>query len=53
MESVVNELGLSKSLPLLGGSTFEYVLEEVWTEGSVEGEILFLDCQSQFLINYQ
>lgn len=53
VESVVNELGLSKSLPLLGGSTFEYVLEEVWTEGSVEGEILFLDCQSQFLINYQ
>jgi diaphanous 1 len=36
VELVVTELGLSRNLPILGGGNFEYVLEEVWTEGSAE-----------------
>ena len=37
VDAVVSDLGLSRSLPLVGGEgTFDYVLEEVWKEGDVE-----------------
>jgi hypothetical protein len=39
IELIVNELGLSRNLPVLGSSNFEYVLEEVWTEGNAESKI--------------
>ena len=40
MESVVNELGLSRNLPFLGSGNFEHVLEEVWTEGNSESKMM-------------
>lgn len=36
IDSVVSELGLTKSLPIPGGGALEYVFEEVWTIGSAE-----------------
>jgi len=36
VELVVDELGLSRNLPVPGGGNFEYVLEEVWTDESAE-----------------
>jgi diaphanous 1 len=33
---VVEELGLTTSLPVPGGGNLEYVLEEVWSEGDLE-----------------
>jgi diaphanous 1 len=41
IETVVDELGLSKKFPVLGGgkgSSFEYVLEEIWAEEDAEGK---------------
>jgi hypothetical protein len=38
---VVDELGLSRNLPVAGGGNFEYVLEEVWTYERAEGGIPF------------
>jgi diaphanous 1 len=46
IETVIDELGLSRNFPVLGGGkggSFEYVLEEVWTEvGKVEGKTFIL-----------
>lgn len=39
IQSVVNELGLSKALPI-GDGNFEYVVDEVWTDGNTESEVL-------------
>jgi hypothetical protein len=39
---VVAELGISRNFAVLGGGSFEYVLEEVWAEGGAEGKTLFL-----------
>lgn len=36
VNSVIQELGLTKSLPIPGGGNLEYVLEEVWTDGGSE-----------------
>ena len=34
--SVVEELGLAKTLPIPGAGNLEYVLEEVWADGQSE-----------------
>lgn len=39
--SVVQELGLSKTLPIPGAGTLEYVLEEVWSDKAVESTLHF------------
>ncbi|KZV75329.1 hypothetical protein PENSPDRAFT_624395 [Peniophora sp. CONT] len=36
--AVVDELGLTKTLPIPGGGNLEYVLEEVWIEEDTESE---------------
>jgi hypothetical protein len=33
---VSDELGLTKALPVPGGGTLDYVLEEVWVDGQAE-----------------
>lgn len=33
---VINELGLALSIPVPGGGPLEYIMEEVWTDGSSE-----------------
>lgn len=40
IDSIVDELGLTKSLPTPGGGRLEYVLEEVWMYGDTESEYL-------------
>jgi diaphanous 1 len=37
---VVEELGLTKSLPVPGSGNLEYVIEEVWTDGSAESKLV-------------
>ena len=39
IDAVVEELGLTKALPIPGGGTLEYVLEEVWSDDHVESEL--------------
>lgn len=39
VESILDTLGLSRSLPVPGGGAVRYVLEEVWAEGDVESEL--------------
>ena len=36
LDSIINELGLTKSSPIPGGGNLEYVLEEVWIDGANE-----------------
>ena len=36
LDSIINELGLTKSSPISGGGNLEYVLEEVWVDGPNE-----------------
>lgn len=36
---IVDELGLTKSLPVPGGGSLEYVLEEVWTDEDAESKL--------------
>jgi diaphanous 1 len=36
---VMEVLGLAKSLPIPGAGTIEYVIEEMWTDGSRESKI--------------
>lgn len=38
IESVLDFLGLARSLPVPGGGTIHYVLEEVWVEGDAGSE---------------
>jgi diaphanous 1 len=38
VESILDTLGLSRSLPVPGGGAVRYVLEEVWAEGDAESE---------------
>lgn len=38
IELVMEELGLTKSLPIPGGGNLEYVVEEVWADGSSESK---------------
>jgi diaphanous 1 len=38
VESTLDTLGLSRSLPVPGGLAVRYVLEEVWVEGDAESE---------------
>lgn len=33
IDSIMEELGLAKSIPIPGAGNLEYVLEEVWTDG--------------------
>jgi diaphanous 1 len=40
VNSVIEELGLTKALPIPGGGTLEYVLEEVWLDGSARSACL-------------
>lgn len=40
VDAVISELGLSRSLPLVGsGGNFEYTLEEVWKDGDAESKL--------------
>ena len=38
IESVLDSLGLTRSLPVPGGGTVQYALEEVWVEGDAGSE---------------
>ena len=38
VDSILDTLGLSRSLPVPGAGTVRYVLEEVWVEGDTESE---------------
>ena len=38
IDTVIQELGLTKSLPVPGGGALEYVLEEVWADQESERE---------------
>lgn len=38
LDTVIQELGLTKSLPVPGGGALEYVLEEVWADEDSESE---------------
>jgi diaphanous 1 len=46
LDSVINELGLTKSSPIPGGGNLEYVLEEVWIDGANESRNISLSCSS-------
>ena len=39
IDSILDTLGLSRSLPVPGAGTVRYVLEEVWAEGDTESEL--------------
>ncbi|KAI0307002.1 hypothetical protein B0F90DRAFT_1807716 [Multifurca ochricompacta] len=39
-ESIIDTLGLTRSLPGPGGAVVQYVLEEVWTEGDTEKAVI-------------
>jgi hypothetical protein len=39
IERVMEELGLTKSLPIPGGSALEYVVEEVWFDRNSESTV--------------
>jgi hypothetical protein len=39
VDSILDTLGLSRSLPMPGAGTVRYVLEEVWAEGETESEL--------------
>ncbi len=39
VESILDILGLPRSLPVSGGGAVRYVLEEVWAEGDAESEL--------------
>jgi hypothetical protein len=53
VDLIVNDLSLSRNLPVLGSTNFEYVLEEVWTEGSAESKTLLLKYRyKSFLLNH-
>lgn len=39
IDMVMEVLGLAKSLPISGAGTIEYVIEEMWTDGSRESKI--------------
>jgi hypothetical protein len=39
VESILDTLGLSRSLPVPGAGAVRYVLEEVWAEGDTESEL--------------
>lgn len=36
--SIIEELGLAKSLAILGVGSLEYAVEEVWSDGSIESK---------------
>ena len=38
LDVIIQELGLTKSLPVPGGGGLEYVLEEVWEDGESESK---------------
>ena len=38
VEAIIEELGLARVLPVPGGGSLDYVLEEVWSDGNSEGE---------------
>ena len=38
LDTVIQELGLTKSLPVPGGGNLEYVLEEVWADEESESK---------------
>lgn len=40
IDLVIEELGLTKALPVPGGGTLEYVLEEVWLQDDLESRLL-------------
>jgi len=53
IKTVMDELGLSKDFPVPGGgkgSSFEYVLEEVWAEEGAEGFQFFLQMAIQICV---
>jgi diaphanous 1 len=39
VRAVIQELGLIKALSIPGGGNLDYVLEEVWLDGSAQSEI--------------
>jgi len=40
VDSVIEELGLTKSLPIPGAGNLEYVIEEVWVHGAEESTLI-------------
>lgn len=40
IDGIMEELGLTKSLPIPGGGNLEYVLEEVWVDKNTESTII-------------
>jgi hypothetical protein len=42
IDTVVEELGLARTLPVHGAGTLEYVLEEVFEDGKSEPQLRFL-----------
>jgi len=40
VDLITEELGLTKALPIPGGGNLEYVLEEVWVDGSSESMVV-------------
>lgn len=41
VNTIVEELGLTRTLPILGGGTLEYVLEEVSEDGKFKPKLCF------------
>jgi diaphanous 1 len=40
IDAIMEELGLTKSLPIPGGGSLEYVMEEVWVDKNTESTIM-------------
>lgn len=51
IDSIVEELGLTKSLPVPGGGILEYALEEAWIDGHEESQFLSFNL-SVGILNY-
>ena len=54
VEYILDTLGLTRSLPVPGGGTVLYVLEEVWAEGDAESELHVAPSfyQLRYVFNY-
>lgn len=51
IDLIMEELGLTKSLPIPGGGNLEYVVEEVWIDGHSESmSVLVLSCTTKLIL---
>lgn len=53
VQSIIEELGLSKSLPIPGAGNLEYVIEEVWMDGEDESKHIVPFLVSPLLLWYR